>query len=141
MEGIQTDFRIDKAVRLLNENSSRTLADLACGCTLSISRLSHLFKDKTGLTVGKFRRNCRFEAAMKMLATSLVSCEPLSVTREYHPVTIESMQSESTTQQLLLTKSRKCQVHWVDEGERPVETASSFPYMLLDASAHNFVAP
>jgi len=70
MEGIQTDFRIDKAVRLLNENSSRTLADLACGCTLSISRLSHLFKDKTGLTVGKFRRNCRFEAAMKMLATT-----------------------------------------------------------------------
>jgi len=70
MEGIQTDFRIDKAVRLLNENSSRTLADLAYGCTLSISRLSHLFKDKTGLTVGKFRRNCRLQEAMKMLATT-----------------------------------------------------------------------
>lgn len=70
MQVIQNDFRIAKAVRLLNENSSRTLADLASGCTLSISRLSHLFKAKTGLTVGSFRRNCRFRAAMKMLATT-----------------------------------------------------------------------
>jgi len=97
MEVFQSDFRIEKAVQLLNENSSRTLADLAYGCTLSISRLSHLFKAKTGLTVGKFRRNRRLQEAMKMLATTnmpikqiayelaiitrLVSCEPLSVIR------------------------------------------------------------
>ena len=70
MECFQSDFRIEKAVQLLNENSSRTLADLAYGCTLSISRLSHLFKAKTGLTVGKFRRNRRLQEAMKMLATT-----------------------------------------------------------------------
>jgi AraC-like DNA-binding protein len=70
MQVIQNDSRIARAVRLLNENSSRTLADLANGCTLSISRLSHLFKAKTGVTVGSFRRNCRFQAAMKMLTTT-----------------------------------------------------------------------
>ncbi len=37
IEVIRADFRIKRAVRLLNENSSRTLADLASGCTLSIS--------------------------------------------------------------------------------------------------------
>src|SRR5579864_629997 len=70
MEVIQTDSRIAKAVRLLNEDPSRTLADLACGCALSLSRLSHLFRAETGLTLKEFRRNRRLEAAMKMLATT-----------------------------------------------------------------------
>jgi AraC-like DNA-binding protein len=70
MEVIQTDLRIAKAVRLLNEDPSRTLADLACGCALSLSRLSHLFRAETGLTLNEFRRNRRLEAAMKMLATT-----------------------------------------------------------------------
>jgi AraC-like DNA-binding protein len=70
MEVIQTDSRIAKVVRLLNEDPARTLAELACGCTLSISRLSHLFRAETGLTLKEFRRNRRLEAAMKMLATT-----------------------------------------------------------------------
>jgi hypothetical protein len=36
MEVIRTDSRIEKAIRFLNENSSRTLADLATRCTLSL---------------------------------------------------------------------------------------------------------
>ena len=70
MAVIQTDSRIAKAVRLLNEDPSRTLADLACGCALSLSRLSHLFRAETGFTLNEFRRNRRLEAAMKMLATT-----------------------------------------------------------------------
>jgi AraC-like DNA-binding protein len=70
MEVIRTDSRIERAVRLLNENSNRTLADLASGCTLSVSRLSYLFKANTGLTVGMFRRSRRLRAAMRMLATT-----------------------------------------------------------------------
>src|SRR6266436_4060525 len=84
MEVIQTDFRIEKAVRLLTENSSITLPDLASGCTLSISRLSHLFKAKTGLTVGEFRRNCRFQAAMKMLATTDMPIKQIACALGYH---------------------------------------------------------
>ena len=78
MEATQTDPRIEKAVRLLNEDSSRTLAALASNCTLSISRLSHLFKAKTGHTVGNFRRNCRFQAATKMLATTDMSIKQIA---------------------------------------------------------------
>jgi AraC family transcriptional regulator of arabinose operon len=83
MEAIQTDPRIEKAVRLLNEDSSRTLADLASDCALSISRLSHLFKAKTGHTVGNFRRNCRFHAATKMLATTDMSIKQIACALGY----------------------------------------------------------
>jgi AraC-like DNA-binding protein len=55
MKPIQPDFRIEKTTRLLNENSSCTLAELAGACALSTSRLSHLFKAELGLTLGKFR--------------------------------------------------------------------------------------
>jgi len=64
------NVQIEKAIRLLNANSSHTLADVAIHCRLSISRLSHLFRAETGLTVGEFRRKCRFERAKKMLATT-----------------------------------------------------------------------
>jgi AraC family transcriptional regulator of arabinose operon len=84
MEAIQTDPRIEKAVRLLHENSSRTLADLAGDCTLSISRLSHLFKAKTGHTVGSIRRNCRFQAATKMLAATDMSIKQIAYALGYH---------------------------------------------------------
>ena len=70
MGAIQKDLRIQKAVRLLNENSCCTLAELARRCHLSISRLSHLFKPETGLTVEQYRHNCRFQVAAKMLATT-----------------------------------------------------------------------
>ena len=84
MEAIQTDPRIEKAVRLLLEDSSRTLADLASDCTLSVSRLSHLFKAKTGRTVGDFRRNCRFRAATQMLATTDMSIKQIAYALGYH---------------------------------------------------------
>ena len=84
MEDIQTDFRIKKAVRLLNDNSSLTLTDLARGCTLSTSRLSHLFKAETGLTLRQFRNKCRFRAAMNMLATTDMSIKQIAYTLGYH---------------------------------------------------------
>jgi AraC-like DNA-binding protein len=83
MEAIQTDSRIQKAVRLLHEDSSRTLTDLASVCTLSISRLSHLFKAKTGHTVGNFRRDCRFRAAKQMLATTDMSIKQIAYALGY----------------------------------------------------------
>lgn len=84
MEVTRSDYRIEKALRLLNENSSRTLADLASSCTLSISRLSHLFKVKTGLTVGSFRRDCQFRTAMKMLATTDMPIKQIASALGYH---------------------------------------------------------
>ena len=68
MEPSHSDFRIQKATRLLNENSSRTVAEVAGGCSISTSRLSHLFKTEVGTTVGKFRCTCRFSEAKRMLS-------------------------------------------------------------------------
>jgi AraC-like DNA-binding protein len=83
--GQSTDFRIEKATRLLNENSSRTVAEVACGCSMSSSRLSHLFKTKIGTTVGKFRCTCRFKKAKGMLAdTPEVAIKEIAYTLGYH---------------------------------------------------------
>ncbi len=85
MEPNYSDFRIEKATRLLNENSSRTVAEVAGGCSMSTSRLSHLFKTEVGTTVGKFRRTCRFGKAKSMLAdTPEVAIKEIAYTLGYH---------------------------------------------------------
>ena len=85
MEPNHSDFRIEKATRLLNENSSRTVAEVAGGCSISSSRLSHLFKTEVGITVGKFRRACRFGKAKRMLAdTPEVAIKEIAYTVGYH---------------------------------------------------------
>ena len=85
MEPSHSDFRIQKATHLLNENSSRTVAEVAGGCSISSSRLSHLFKTEIGTTVGKFRRACRFGKAKRMLAnTPEVAIKEIAYTVGYH---------------------------------------------------------
>ena len=85
MEPNHSDFRIEKATRLLDENSSRTVTQVAGACSLSTSRLSHLFKAQVGTTVGKFRRACRFGKAKRMLAdTPEVAIKEIAYTVGYH---------------------------------------------------------
>ncbi len=123
MEPSHSDFRIQKATRLLNENSSRTVAEVAGGCSISTSRLSHLFRAQVGTTVGKFRCTCRFKKARRMLAdTPEVAIKEIAYTLGYHHTSsftraFEHKVGESPTdyrkhelqkkwaQQLLLTKS------------------------------------
>jgi AraC family transcriptional regulator, arabinose operon regulatory protein len=85
MEPTHSDFRIEKTTHLLHENSSRTVAEVAGACSLSTSRLSHLFKAEVGTTVGKFRRTCRFRKAKRMLAdASKVAIKEIAYTCGYH---------------------------------------------------------
>jgi AraC-like DNA-binding protein len=84
MEPNNSDFRIEKTTRLLHENSSRTVAEVAGACSLSTSRLSHLFKAEIGTTVGKFRRTCRFNKAKRMLANASVAIKEIAYTLGYH---------------------------------------------------------
>src|SRR5882762_571433 len=85
MEPNHSNFRIQKATLLLNENSARTVAQVACGCSISTSRLSHLFKTEVGTTVGKFRRTCRFSKAKRMLVdTPEVAIKEIAYTLGYH---------------------------------------------------------
>ena len=85
MEPSHSDFRIEKTTRLLHENSSRTVGEVAGACSLSTSRLSHLFKTEVGTTVGKFRRACRLGKAKRMLAdTPQVAIKEIAYTVGYH---------------------------------------------------------
>ncbi|PYK18958.1 MAG: hypothetical protein DME55_05675 [Verrucomicrobia bacterium] len=85
MEPSHSDFRIEKTTHLLQENSSRTVAQVARACSLSTSRLSHLFKVEVGTTVGKFRRRCRFNKAKRILAGApTVPIKEIAYTLGYH---------------------------------------------------------
>jgi AraC-like DNA-binding protein len=53
-------------------------------CHLSISRLSHLFKAETGLTVEDYRRHRRLLAATIMLSSSDLSIKEIAYAVGYH---------------------------------------------------------
>jgi len=85
MEPSHSDFRIEKTTRLLHENSSRTVGEVAGACSLSTSRLSHLFKTEVGTTVGKFRCTCRFSEAKRMLSDiPEMAIKEIAYTLGYH---------------------------------------------------------
>ena len=85
MEPSRSDFRIEKTTRLLHENSSHSVAEVAAACSLSTSRLSHLFKAQIGTSVGKFRCKCRFKKAKRMLAdTPEVEIKEIAYALGYH---------------------------------------------------------
>jgi AraC-like DNA-binding protein len=85
MEPSHSDFRIEKTTRLLHENSARTVGEVAGACSLSTSRLSHLFKTEVGTTVGKFRCTCRFSEAKRMLSdTPEMAIKEIAYTLGYH---------------------------------------------------------
>jgi AraC-like DNA-binding protein len=66
----QRDFRIQEVVQALNEDPSRTLPELAHNCQISMSRLSHLFKDEIGVNVKGYRLDCRLQVAAAMLVST-----------------------------------------------------------------------
>src|SRR5207244_9435518 len=85
MDPRHSDFRIEKTTHLLRDNSSRTVTQVAGACSLSTSRLSHLFKAQVGTTLGKFRCTCRFKKARRMLAdTPEVAIKEIAYTLGYH---------------------------------------------------------
>ena len=84
MDSIHPDFRVEKTTRLLNENSSRKLAEVAGACALSTSRLSHLFRAQLGTSVGRFRCTCRFKTAKRMLADPEVPIKEIAYVLGYH---------------------------------------------------------
>jgi transcriptional regulator GlxA family with amidase domain len=46
------------------------IAELAHGCQISVSRLSHLFKDEIGINVKNYRMDCRLQVAAVMLVST-----------------------------------------------------------------------
>ena len=79
----QKDFRIQKVVQVLNEDPSRTLPELARSCQMSMSRLSHLFKDEIGTNVKSYRIDCRLQVAAAMLVSTSMAIKEIAYTSGY----------------------------------------------------------
>jgi AraC-like DNA-binding protein len=80
----QKDFRIQRVVQDLNEDPFRTVPALARNCQISVSRLSHLFKDETGLNVRNYRLDRRLETAAGMLMLTGMSVKEVAYSAAYH---------------------------------------------------------
>jgi len=79
----QKDFRIQKVIQALNQDPSRKLPELAHSCQMSMSRLSHLFKDETGINVKSYRIDCRLQIAAAMLELTSTPIKAIAYTAGY----------------------------------------------------------
>ena len=61
------DFRIQKVLQVIESDPSASISDLACRVNLSNSRLGHLFKSQTGLSLNGFLANQRLDKAADLL--------------------------------------------------------------------------
>jgi AraC family transcriptional regulator, arabinose operon regulatory protein len=75
------DRRVEAARQLMEKNlkQSPTLSELASSVNLSASRLSHLFKTETGVSLGQYLRHARMESARHLLETSFLSVKQIMV--------------------------------------------------------------
>jgi AraC-like DNA-binding protein len=80
----QGDFRIRKVIQVLKEDPSRTLPELAHGCQISMSRLSHLFKREVGTNVKIYRLECRLEVAAALLLSTDTPIKEIAYSAGYH---------------------------------------------------------
>ena len=69
------DRRVEAARQLMDKNLKQTPTpgELASSVNLSASRLSHLFKTETGISLGKYLKRARMESARRLLESSFLS--------------------------------------------------------------------
>jgi AraC-like DNA-binding protein len=79
----QKDRRVQKVVQVLNQDPSRSLPELARNCHISISRLSHLFKDEIGTNVKRYRLDCRLQVAAAMLVSTSMPIKEIAYAAGY----------------------------------------------------------
>ena len=75
-----TDFRVIEAVRFVESNYVRDLdfISLAATLNLSASRLRQLFKQQTGVSLGKYLRQVRMQQARHLLETSFLKIKQIA---------------------------------------------------------------
>jgi AraC-like DNA-binding protein len=72
------DGRIRMVVQVIESNPSRSISDLAGMVNLSVSRLSHLFKAATGLSLQHFLTTCRLQSALHLLHSTEMPIKEIS---------------------------------------------------------------
>jgi transcriptional regulator GlxA family with amidase domain len=69
------DQRVQKAIRLMQENLSRKLlpGEIATAVNLSLAHLRYLFKAETGMSPAQYLRSLRMQEASRLLETTFLS--------------------------------------------------------------------
>ena len=69
------DQRVQKAIRLMQENLSRNLipGEIALAVNLSLAHLRYLFKAETGQSPAQYLRSLRMQEAGRLLKTTFLS--------------------------------------------------------------------
>jgi AraC family transcriptional regulator len=69
------DQRVQKAIRLMQENLSRELVpgEIALAVNLSLAHLRYLFRADTGMSPAQYLRSLRMQEAERLLKTTFLS--------------------------------------------------------------------
>jgi transcriptional regulator GlxA family with amidase domain len=77
------DCRLRKVLQMIASDSPQKIQDLALECNLSESHLQHLFKESTGLGLGRLLADQRMQRAAKLLGQTNLSIKEIAWTVGY----------------------------------------------------------
>jgi AraC-like DNA-binding protein len=77
------DCRLRKVLQMIASNSPQKIQDLAVECNLSESHLQHLFKESTGLGLGRLLADQRMQRAARLLGQTNLSIKEIAWTVGY----------------------------------------------------------
>jgi AraC-like DNA-binding protein len=77
------DCRLRKVLQMIASDSPQKIQDLALECNLSESHLQHLFKECTGLGLGRLLADQRMQRAAKLLEQTNLSIKEIAWTVGY----------------------------------------------------------
>lgn len=72
------DCRLRKVLQIIVSNSPQKIQDLALECNLSESHLQHLFKESTGLGLGRLLAHQRMQRAAHLLGQTNLSIKEIA---------------------------------------------------------------
>ncbi len=75
---LPADDRIRKVLLAIHSNPGHSIQELSAMVNLSSSRLSHLFKASTGLSLQNFLTTCRLEIAVDLLHSTEMPIKEIS---------------------------------------------------------------
>ena len=77
------DCRLRKVLQMIASDSPQKIQDLAVECNLSESHLQHLFKESTGLGLGRLLADQRMQRAARLLGQTNLSIKEIAWTVGY----------------------------------------------------------
>ena len=80
---VPSDYRIQRVLRCLEEEPSATVGELAGLVSLSSSRLGHLFKAETGVSLDSFLTEVRLDKGAQMLAATQMQVKEIAAMLGY----------------------------------------------------------